>query len=88
MVVRYFSFIGDLEDEGRFSYFVDDLLVATDPSVRLEPFVAPGRRRYFVEIFAGERPALEDRLQGRGDAGAQRRIPQERQHGRAGGIAG
>lgn len=58
--VRYFSFIGDLEDTGRFSYFVDDLLVATDPSVRLKPFVAPGRRRYFVEMFAGGRPALAD----------------------------
>ncbi len=47
--VRYFSFIGDLEDEGRFDYFIDDVLVATDPEVRQRPFVAPGRRRFFVE---------------------------------------
>lgn len=47
--VRYFSFIGDLEDEGRFDYFVDDVLVASNPDVRQRPFVAPGRRRLFVE---------------------------------------
>jgi hypothetical protein len=50
--VKYFSLIGDLEDAGRFDFFVDDLLIATVPEVRLEPFVAPGRRRYFVETLA------------------------------------
>lgn len=47
--VRYFSFIGDLEDEDRFDYFVDDVLVASDPAVRQRPFVAPGRRQLFVD---------------------------------------
>lgn len=58
--VRFFSFIGDLEDEGRFDYFVDDVLIATDPAVRLKPFVAPGRRRFFVELYAAGRAPLAD----------------------------
>lgn len=58
--VRYFSFIGDLEDEDRFDYFVDDLLVATDPAVRQRPFVAPGRRRFFVDRLRIETAPLAD----------------------------
>lgn len=63
--VKYFSLIGDLEDAGRFDFFVDDLIIATDPAVRQNPFVAPGRRRTFVEMLAvGSRPKLshEERL--------------------------
>ncbi len=56
--VKFFSLIGDLEDDGRFDFFVDDLLIATDPAVRQAPFVAPGRRRWFVDLMAaGPRPA-------------------------------
>ncbi len=47
--VAYYSFIGDLEDRDAATFFVDDVLIATDPAVRLAPFVAPGRRRFFVE---------------------------------------
>jgi len=50
--VKYFSLIGDLEDAGRFDFFVDDLIIATDPAVRQKPFVAPGRRRFFVDMLA------------------------------------
>ena len=50
-VVKYFSLIGDLEDAGRFDFFVDELIIATDPTVLQEPFVAPGRRRYFVDML-------------------------------------
>lgn len=50
--VRYFSLIGDLEDAGRFDFFVDDLTIATDPAVLQEPFVAPGRRGWFVDSMA------------------------------------
>ena len=56
--VRYLSLIGDLEDAGGFDFFVDDLMIATHPSVRLEPFVAPGRRRLFVDMFS-EAPESE-----------------------------
>ncbi len=58
--VRYFSFIGDLEDRGRFDYFVDDLLIATDPAVLLVPFVAPGRRRLFVDRWRVSAEHLSD----------------------------
>lgn len=47
--VRYFSLIGDLEDRTDPTYFVDDVLFAADPELRLAPFVAPGRRQLFVE---------------------------------------
>ncbi len=47
--VRYYSLIGDLEDAGRFDFFVDDLVIATDPAVVQKPFVAPGRREFFVD---------------------------------------
>ena len=30
--VKYFSFIGDFEDQGRFAYYIDDLLVAAEPA--------------------------------------------------------
>lgn len=49
--VRYFSFIGDLEDKTDPNYFVDDVLFAADPELRLAPFVAPGRRQLFVESW-------------------------------------
>ncbi len=57
--VRYFSLIGDLEDEDGFDFFVDDLLIATDPAVLQKPFVAPGRRHWFVELFAPQDPELD-----------------------------
>jgi tetratricopeptide (TPR) repeat protein len=57
--VEVFSFIGDLEDVSRVTYYVDDLVVGTDRSVRLLPFVAPGRRRLFAESM-GDLRRLED----------------------------
>ena len=60
--VKYFSLIGDLEDAGRFDFFVDELLIGVHPSVRQQPFVAPGRRRYFVESLRRETaPRLDPR---------------------------
>lgn len=62
--VRYLSLIGDLEDRGNATVFVDDLLIATDPDVRLDPFVAPGRRRFFVELYAAPERTPEDSTPG------------------------
>lgn len=64
--VRYFSLIGDLEDQAHFDFFVDDLLIASDPAVRHRPFVAPGRRRMFVEMLAARPRARLTRTE-RGD---------------------
>lgn len=57
--VRYYSLIGDLEDAGRFDFFVDDLVIATDPAVIQKPFVAPGRRELFVDSLDRRR---DDRI--------------------------
>ena len=61
--MKYFSLIGDLEDAGRFDFFVDDLLIASDPAVLQKPFVAPGRRRYFVEMLAVGEPRSEQEVE-------------------------
>lgn len=62
--VRYLSLIGDLEDEDRIDFFVDDLLVASDPGVLHKPFVAPGRRRFFVDRLAVSRRENEAKSDG------------------------
>ncbi len=58
--VRYFSLIGDLEDQGHFDFFVDDLLIASDPAVRQSPFVAP-RPAPVLRRDAGDGAAAEAR---------------------------
>jgi hypothetical protein len=50
--VDKFSFIGDLEDAGSVTYYVDDIVIGTDERIRQLPFVAPGRRKLFVDRFA------------------------------------
>lgn len=57
--VELFSFIGDLEDASAVTYYIDDLVIGTDRSVRLRPLVAPGRRRLFAESM-GDLHRLED----------------------------
>lgn len=58
--IAYYSFIGDLEDKGKGTFFVDDLLIAVDPKARLAPFVAPGRRSFFVESHGrGHQPLTQ-----------------------------
>jgi hypothetical protein len=62
--VDKFSFIGDLshEDKSNVLYYVDDVVVATQTSMQPAPFVAPGRRKLFVDlyneyqVFHGSRP--------------------------------
>ncbi len=45
-----FSFIGDRgSDESAVEYWIDDVVVATERPVELPDFLAPGRRRLFVE---------------------------------------
>ncbi len=48
-----FSFIGDVpwEDGSNTRFYVDDLLVTADRAVDQGPFVAPGRRMLFVDIW-------------------------------------
>jgi hypothetical protein len=49
--VQVFSFIGDLADRSRVAYYVDDVIVSTEPPATLPPFVAPGRRTLFVDAY-------------------------------------
>ena len=50
--VDKFSFIGDLDDAFAAAYYVDDIVIGTDENILQLPFVAPGRRRFFVDRFA------------------------------------
>jgi tetratricopeptide (TPR) repeat protein len=49
--VDKFSFIGDLDDAFAAAYYVDDVVIGTDERIVQLPFVAPGRRRFFVDRF-------------------------------------
>lgn len=56
--VDKFSFIGDRgEDTSAVVYYVDDILIAADTKVQPPVFMAPGRRKLFVELFAEPPPA-------------------------------
>ena len=44
-----FSFIGDLEDKSNVTYYVDDVVVSIDQLIKQKPFIAPGRRKLFVD---------------------------------------
>jgi len=71
--VSMFSFIGDTgEDRSNVTYYVDDVVIATDRKIALPPFVAPGRRQFLADAQPAT-PAPEDeplsrRLERQGDA--------------------
>lgn len=47
-----FSFIGDLwEDVSNVVYYVDDVIIGTDKEVYQEQFIAPGRRKLFIDLW-------------------------------------
>lgn len=52
-MIHKFSFIGDVpwRDESNAHFFVDDITVSADRPVRQRPFVAPGRRMLFVDMW-------------------------------------
>jgi tetratricopeptide (TPR) repeat protein len=48
--VNMFSFVGDVEDDvSKVVYYVDDVVIGTDQRISTLPFIAPGRRRFFVD---------------------------------------
>jgi tetratricopeptide (TPR) repeat protein len=48
--VDKFSFIGDVgDDTSSVAYYVDDVVLSVDEPLPLAPFVAPGRRRLFID---------------------------------------
>jgi hypothetical protein len=60
--VDKFSFVGSpLQDTSNVHYYLDDVMVGTDESVTQVPFVAPGRRKLFVDLFAEHQRRLRER---------------------------
>ncbi|MGZ5476518.1 MAG: hypothetical protein ACXW29_09495 [Thermoanaerobaculia bacterium] len=48
--VDKFSFVGSVfEDDSDVTFYVDDVVLGTDEKVVLQPFVAPGRRKLFID---------------------------------------
>lgn len=61
-IVDKFSFVGDVEDDvSQVLYYVDDVVIGTDRGIPVLPFVAPGRRRLFVESLADAQSLLRGR---------------------------
>ncbi len=51
--LRKFSFIGDPPglDRSNVRFYVDDIIITADGPIHQTPFVAPGRRMLFVDLF-------------------------------------
>jgi hypothetical protein len=61
--VDKFSFIGDRgEDVSRAVYYVDDVVIGADRGLTPPPFIAPGRRRLFVELLGEHGARVEGAL--------------------------
>jgi hypothetical protein len=57
-----FSFVGSpYGDRSNVVYYVDDVVVGTDESAVQLPFVAPGRRKLFVDLFGEYQRRLRER---------------------------
>jgi hypothetical protein len=51
--VDKFSFVGEpFGDASNVTYYVDDIVIGIDERIRQRPFVAPGRRKLFLDWFA------------------------------------
>lgn len=60
--VDKFSFVGaPYVDTSNVVYYVDDVVIGTDESVTRFPFVAPGRRKLFVDLFGEYQRRLRER---------------------------
>ncbi len=61
--LNMFSFIGDLEDQQNASYYVDDVILSSQQSSEQPDFVAPGRRKLFVDIWNDYHQTLYGKIQ-------------------------
>jgi hypothetical protein len=59
--VEAFSFIGDRTDRTHADFFIDDFVLTSGGDGEPPPFVAPGRRKFFVDRFA-EQASLFQKL--------------------------
>ncbi len=59
--VDKFSFVGaPFSDASNVTYYVDDVVLGTDEQVARLPFVAPGRRKLFFEMFTEYQRLLQE----------------------------
>jgi tetratricopeptide (TPR) repeat protein len=57
-----FSFVGaPFTDRSNVVYYVDDVVIGTEDRVARSPFVAPGRRKLFIDSFAEYQRLLRER---------------------------
>lgn len=57
--VDKFSFVGSVfEDDSNVTFYVDDVVLGTDEKVTLGPFVAPGRRKLFIDRWRETRALM------------------------------
>ncbi len=57
-----FSFIGDKgEDTSNVAYYVDDVIIGIDEAIIQLPFVAPGRRKFFIDYWNDSQRQLRSR---------------------------
>jgi hypothetical protein len=60
--VDKFSFVTDpFTDRSNLTYYVDDVVIGTDRAVNQLPFVAPGRRKLFVDAWVDHQKRLRAR---------------------------
>jgi hypothetical protein len=60
--VDKFSFVGaPFSDRSNVVYYVDDVVIGSDESVTQLPFLAPGRRKLFVDSFSEYQRLLRER---------------------------
>ena len=61
--VDKFSFIGDLRDDvSNVVYYVDDIIIATTKDVFSRKFIAPGRRKLFIDLWNEQRQLSHGKL--------------------------
>ena len=61
--LKEYSFIGDLQDSQPADFYLDDISIVTSVSTKVAPLVAPGRRKYFVEMWDDYHRELQGKLQ-------------------------
>ena len=52
-----------MEDNAEAEFFIDEIILATDQTTDLKPFIAPGRRKWFVDIWERRNLAKYQKLQ-------------------------
>lgn len=60
--LREYSFVGDLDDMQASDFYIDDLKITTSNEAKLAAMVAPGRRKYFVEIWDDYHRQMQGKL--------------------------